>query len=190
MFSIISKGDNGNPFQDGADSKFTPFINVTALFFMAVVFFKVFKNTLIGDEREKALGTSMSRSQRQLLKDFIMRKEAEVLGDNNWQPETPDILEAGAVDCLYGLHALFQKLLSSEWESKKNWSLSTVSSAGWLQAIQCKHKQMMDPEETKIAQILFDAADLDESHTITFTEFAMLAVLLSATDSNDADAQV
>jgi hypothetical protein len=38
--------------------------------------------------------------------------------------------------------------------------------------------------------MLFDAADLDALHSITFTEFAMLAVLLSATDAHDADAQV
>ena len=77
-------------------------------------------------------------------------------------------------------------------ESKKNWAASTVSAAGWLDAIQSKraHICTLDPEEANIAQMLFDAADLDSSHTITFTEFAMLAVLLSATDAHDADAQV
>jgi hypothetical protein len=36
----------------------------------------------------------------------------------------------------------------------------------------------------------FDAADLDDKHKITFTEFATLAVLMSSTDEKDADAQV
>jgi hypothetical protein len=48
----------------------------------------------------------------------------------------------------------------------------------------------IDAEEAVIAQMLFEAADLDKMHSISFTEFAMLAVLLSATDARDADAQV
>ena len=191
--SIVSKGDTGNPFQDGFGfhlddrSKYLLFFTVFAgVSGFAIYFLIQFARSSGG--RENAI--AMSPSQRRLLKDFIMRKEAEVLGDGVAQLESHEILETGAADCLYGLHALFGKLLLSEHDSKQNWSVGTVSAAGWLQAMQCKHKQYLDAEETKIAQILFDAADLDASHTITFTEFAMLAVLLSATDAHDADAQV
>jgi hypothetical protein len=48
----------------------------------------------------------------------------------------------------------------------------------------------LNEEEARLAQLLFDAADLDDTHSISFTEFAMLAVLLLATDARDADAQV
>jgi hypothetical protein len=133
----------------------------------------------------------MSRSHRRLLKDFIMKKEEAVLAsaDYSGQYEKGEILETGAVDCLYGLHMLYQKLLSCEQESKDT-LIESVSAAGWLQALGRKDNRVMDAEETRIAQILFDAADLDSSHSISFTEFAMLAVLLSATDARDADAQV
>ncbi len=191
--SIVDKGDTGNPFQDGfgfhLDDRskyllfFTVFAGVSGFAIYSLIQFA--RNS---GGRENAI--AMSPSQRRVLKDFIMRKEAEALGDGIGQLESHEILETGAADCLYGLHALFEKLLSSERESKHDWSISTVSAAGWLQAMQCKHKQHLDTEETKIAKILFDAADLDGSHAITFTEFAMLAVLLSATDAHDADAQV
>jgi hypothetical protein len=186
--SFVWKGDSGNPFQDGAGGQHALFFTVVA---GAVCFliYSMIHVALRSGGRENAI--AMSRSQRQLLKDFIMRKEAEVLDPGIEQRETShEILETGAADCLYGLHTLFEKLLTSERESKSNWALSTVSAAGWLHAIQSKHKQILDPEEANIAQMLFDAADLDGSHTITFTEFAMLAVLLSATDAHDADAQV
>jgi hypothetical protein len=188
--SIVWKGDNGNPFQDGAGSEnnvlfFTVVAGVTCF-----VLYSMIHVAFRSGGREAAI--AMSRSQRQLLKDFIMRKEAEVLDPGIEQRESHEILETGAADCLYGLHTLFEKLLRSERESKKDWAVSTVSAAGWLDAIQSKraHVCTLDPEEAKIAQMLFDAADLDGSHTITFTEFAMLAVLLSATDAHDADAQV
>jgi hypothetical protein len=187
MRSIVSKGDNGNPFQDGTDLlDHRSFFIVVA----GVICFVIYSAIHVFRSGGRENDIAMNPSQRRLLKDFIMRKEAEVLGDGVAQLESHEILETGAADCLYGLHALFGKLLLSEHDSKQNWSVGTVSAAGWLQAMQCKHKQYLDAEETKIAQILFDAADLDASHTITFTEFAMLAVLLSATDAHDADAQV
>jgi hypothetical protein len=138
----------------------------------------------------------MSPSQRRAIKEFIMKKEAAELGEYSGQlSERDEILETGAVDCLYGVHALYQKLLSSEqdalYEKDTGFTIiEAVSAAGWLAAMQRKDGQTMDAEEARIARILFDAADLDSAHTITFTEFAMLAVLLSATDASDADAQV
>ena len=133
----------------------------------------------------------MSPTHRQLLKDFIMKKEEAVLTSEDYigKDQKDEILETGAVDCLYGLHSLYQKLLSIEQESKDAF-IENVTAAGWLKALQQKDSQVMDHEETRIAQMLFDAADLDALHSITFTEFAMLAVLLSATDAHDADAQV
>jgi hypothetical protein len=133
----------------------------------------------------------MSPTHRQLLKDFIMKKEEAVLTSEDYsgKDQKDEILETGAVDCLYGLYSLYHKLLSIEQESKDAF-VENVTAAGWLKALQQKDSQVMDHEETRIAQMLFDAADLDALHSITFTEFAMLAVLLSATDAHDADAQV
>ena len=156
--------------------------------FLAVLFCCCFVED-VDKKREKAV--PMSASHRRMLKDFIMRKEAAVLaaGECPSQHERDAILEMGAVDCLYGLHELYQKILSSEQESEISLN-DNLSAAGWLKAIQRSDNQAMDAEEKRIAQVLFDAADLDSAHSITFTEFAMLAVLLSATDASDADAQV
>ena len=50
----------------------------------------------------------MSPSHRRLLKEFIMKKEEAVLtsGDYSGKDQKDEILETGAVDCLYGLHTL------------------------------------------------------------------------------------
>jgi len=162
--------------------------------------------------RERAI--PMTNSQRQVLKAFIMKKEAEALGPNDAadRDAAREMLETGAVDCLYGLHTLYQKLLRHEAESAFGASKGsheerefdapkTVSNAGWLQAVaqrpidaakgaNCANDERLDSEEARIASMLFDAADLDDKHSISFTEFAMLAVLMSATDARDADAQV
>jgi hypothetical protein len=150
-------------------------------------------------ENEKRLQSiPMNPSQRQLLKAFIMKKEEEAL-ESSQSEGRHEILETGAVDCLFGLHTLFQKLLarqSAPGEEKEMGDgniTSTVSAAGWQQALlnQKHHTSVcLDEEEARIARMLFDAADLDSNHSISFTEFAMLAVLLSATDASDADAQV
>jgi hypothetical protein len=160
----------------------------------------------------------MTNSQRQALKEFIMKKEAEallpseVMTDSRTRRETKEVLETGAVDCLYGLHTLYQKLLVHEYNfmlgaskaapEERVWTVDTpvtVSNAGWLKAV-AEHQvdephgrasdAHLDAEEERIARMLFEAADLDDQHSISFTEFAMLAVLLSATDARDADAQV
>jgi hypothetical protein len=153
-------------------------------------------------ENEKRLQSiPMNPSQRQLLKAFIMKKEEEALERSQSESSEGrrEILETGAVDCLFGLHTLFQKLLarqSAPGEEKEMGDgniTSTVSAAGWQQALlnQKHHTSVcLDEEEARIARMLFDAADLDSNHSISFTEFAMLAVLLSATDASDADAQV
>jgi hypothetical protein len=153
-------------------------------------------------EREKAV--PMSRSQRQVLKAFIMNKEEEVLDHTVEGGARQEILETGAIDCLYGLHALYQKLLEHEVACAVSTTASdfdygdirTLSATGWKRAFMqpvasdVADSKRMDAEEATIARILFDAADLDANHSIPFNEFAMLAVLLSATDSRDADAQV
>lgn len=152
-------------------------------------------------ENERVEGkVPMSPSKRRLLKIFIMKKEREALISSD-ESGTEEILETGAVDCLYGLHTLYQKLLTGERELGSESmgdldSIETVSAAGWQHAVRNPCKQVIgdtskiDTEEAAIAQMLFEAADLDKMHSISFTEFAMLAVLLSATDARDADAQV
>ena len=163
----------------------------------------------------------MTNSQRQALKAFIMKKEAEALlpsefitdsSTDTYPTATKEVLEMGAVDCLYGLHTLYQKLLVHEYNfmlgaskaapEERVWTVDTpvtVSNAGWLKAVAERQVDeahgrasdaLLDAEEERIARMLFDAADLDDKHSISFTEFAMLAVLLSATDARDADAQV
>ncbi len=150
------------------------------------------------DNERREQSIPMNSSQRQLLKAFIMKKEEEALGSSQSE-ERREILETGAVDCLFGLHTLFEKLLarqSAPGEEKEMGDgniTSTVSAAGWQQALlnQKHHTSVcLDEEEARIARMLFDAADLDSNHSISFPEFAMLAVLLSATDASDADAQV
>lgn len=154
-----------------------------------------FKET---DNEKREHRIPMNPSQRQLLKAFIMKKEEQALGSSQSEGRQ-EILETGAVDCLFGLHTLFQKLLArqsapgEEKEMGDGNMTSTVSAAGWQQALlnQKHHTSVcLDEEEARIARMLFDAADLDSNHSISFPEFAMLAVLLSATDASDADAQV
>ena len=150
------------------------------------------------DNRKREQSIPMNPSQRQLLKAFIMKKEEEALGSSQSEGRR-EILETGAVDCLFGLHTLFEKLLARQHEPGEEKEMgdgnitSTVSAAGWQQALlnQKHHTSVcLDEEEARIARMLFDAADLDSNHSISFPEFAMLAVLLSATDASDADAQV
>ena len=166
--------------------------------FIASFLFAWFFHPLSDKEREEKV--PMSPSKRRLLKIFIMKKEREALSSSD-DSGTEEILETGAVDCLYGLHTLYQKLLAGERELGRSsmgdlGSVETVSAAGWQHAVRNPCKQVVgdeypiDAEEAVIAQMLFEAADLDKMHSISFTEFAMLAVLLSATDARDADAQV
>ena len=180
---MVFQNDSGNPFDDKTD------IPEGVIFAFTFVGFCALHVGLSGGDGRKDV--SMSTSHRRLLKDFIMKKEEAAMspGDYSGELEKSEILEVGACHCLYGLESLYQKLLSSE-RTTHNHLAKAVSAAGWLAAFTKTDGQAMDAEETRIARILFDAADLDSAHTITFTEFAMLAVLLSATDSSDADAQV
>jgi hypothetical protein len=209
-----SQDDSGNPF----DSEKADMDSLKICLLMCSPFFFIL---LVGvtspDEntrRERAI--PMTNSQRQALKEFIMKKEAEallpseVMTDSRTRRETKEVLETGAVDCFYGLHTLYQKLLVHEYnfmfgaskaahEERVVDTPDTVSNAGWLKAV-AEHQvdephgrasdAHLDAEEERIARMLFEAADLDDQHSISFTEFAMLAVLLSATDARDADAQV
>ena len=210
-----SQDDSGNPFDSEKDDMdWKNFLLVCSLcspFFLAIVFIVPDDENTI---RERAI--PMTNSQRQALKAFIMKKEAEallpseVMTDSSTATATKEVLETGAVDCLYGLHTLYQKLLVHEYnfmfgaskaahEERVVETPDTVSNAGWLKAVAERQVDEahgrasdahLDAEEERIARMLFDAADLDDKHSISFTEFAMLAVLLSATDARDADAQV
>ena len=207
-----SQDDSGNPF----DSEMTD-MDKWKMFLLAFFPFIYILIIIPPDEntrRERAI--PMTNSQRQALKAFIMKKEAEallpseVMTDSSTAAATKEVLETGAVDCLYGLHTLYQKLLVHEYnfmfgaskaahEERVVETPDTVSNAGWLKAVAERQVDEahgrasdahLDAEEERIARMLFDAADLDDKHSISFTEFAMLAVLLSATDARDADAQV
>ena len=207
-----SQDDSGNPF----DSEMTD-MDQWKMFLLAFFPFIYILIIIPPDEntrRERAI--PMTNSQRQALKAFIMKKEAEallpseVMTDSSTAAATKEVLETGAVDCLYGLHTLYQKLLVHEYnfmfgaskaahEERVVETPDTVSNAGWLKAVAERQVDEahgrasdahLDAEEERIARMLFDAADLDDKHSISFTEFAMLAVLLSATDARDADAQV
>jgi hypothetical protein len=183
------QNDSGNPFDSD-----NPFDGATVPkgVYIAAAFLGVCAMLIGSGDGHGKKDVPMSASHRRLLKDFIMKKEEAAMSpaDYSGQLEKSEILDAGACHCLYGLESLYQKLLSSERAIHSHLA-KTVSAAGWLAAFaKTDAWQAMDAEETRIARILFDAADLDSAHTITFTEFAMLAVLLSATDSSDADAQV
>lgn len=206
----LLQDDNFNPFSNfhDEDDDFIPlwFKGCMLLVFASPLLYLIFFAEI--DENkflEKEI--PMTSSQRQALKTFILAKEAQALSptDAANRDVANEVLETGAVDCLYGLYTLFQKILFHQTklndarEVHLGGTLDTVSNAGWLQAI--KQSQSLsdeakmqfanlNEEEARIAQLLFDAADLDDKHSISFTEFAMLAVLLSATDARDADAQV
>jgi hypothetical protein len=132
----------------------------------------------------------IKKPQREALKAFIMKKEAEVLSGSELHDY--DLLNEGATDCLHGLFTLYEKILkfegkSSEASSSARDSWGGVGAAGWRIALAPGN---LNGEERDIAQMLFNAADLDETHRVSCTEFVTLAVLLSATDAHDADAQV
>jgi hypothetical protein len=134
----------------------------------------------------------VKKRQREALKAFIMKKEAEVLKDSDVYDH--NLLDEGASDCLHGLFTLYEKILKFEGNSNAAASSSALDSwggvgaSGWRKAL--APGNLTDGEEHDIAQMLFDAADLDETHRMSCTEFVTLAVLLSATDAHDADAQV
>jgi hypothetical protein len=212
-----SQDDSGNPFDsENSTTTMWELFQCAAL----VAFFLLLSN-LPGKNASRERDIPMTNSQRQALKAFIMKKEAEALlpsefitdsSTDTYPTATKEVLEMGAVDCLYGLHTLYQKLLVHEYNfmlgaskaapEERVWTVDTpvtVSNAGWLKAVAERQVDeahgrasdaLLDAEEERIARMLFDAADLDDKHSISFTEFAMLAVLLSATDARDADAQV
>jgi hypothetical protein len=134
----------------------------------------------------------VKKRQREALKAFIMKKESEVLKDSDMYDH--NLLDEGASDCLHGLFTLYEKILKFEGNSNAAASSSArdswggISASGWRKAL--APGNLNDGEEYDIAQMLFNAADLDEKHRMSCTEFATLAVLLSATDAHDADAQV
>ena len=212
-----SQDDSGNPF-DSENSTTTMW---EWFQFVALVAFFLYLSNLPDENASRERDIPMTNSQRQALKAFIMKKEAEALlpsefitdsSTDTYPTATKEVLEMGAVDCLYGLHTLYQKLLVHEYNfmlgaskaapEERVWTVDTpvtVSNAGWLKAVAERQVDEahgrasdahLDAEEERIARMLFDAADLDDKHSISFTEFAMLAVLLSATDARDADAQV
>ena len=205
-----SQDDSGNPF----DSEKADMDSLKICLLICSPFFFILLVGVTDENTIREREIPMTNSQRQALKEFIMKKEAEallpseVMTDSRFK--TKEVLETGAVDCLYGLHTLYQKLLVHEYnfmfgaskaahEERVVDTPDTVSNAGWLKAVAERQVDEahgrasdahLDAEEERIARMLFDAADLDDKHSISFTEFAMLAVLLSATDARDADAQV
>jgi len=212
-----SQDDSGNPF----DSEKADMDSLKICLLICSPFFFILLVGVTDENTIREREIPMTNSQRQALKEFIMKKEAEALlpsefitdsSTDTYPTATKEVLETGAVDCLYGLHTLYQKLLVHEYNfmlgaskaapEERVWTVDTpvtVSNAGWLKAVAERQVDEahgrasdahLDAEEERIARMLFDAADLDDKHSISFTEFAMLAVLLSATDARDADAQV
>jgi hypothetical protein len=187
--------DSGNPFEfdlDDKDEKIVTFALYGAFFACVACAAAGVYNAIVSPG-------AIPKRQRESLKAFIMKKESEALtiAENESANETYRMLEDGAVDCLHGLFQLYNKILAFEplLESKQtttSYSTDVVSKAAWRNALQ--HQKIdgvvLEADEVEIAKILFDAADLDDKHRMPFTEFATLAVLMSATNEQDADAQV
>lgn len=192
---LRTQEDSGNPFEfdvDDKDEKFATFalygaILASVLCAAAAVYYAILSPGAI------------PKHQRESLKAFIIKKESQALtiAENESANETFQMLEDGAVDCLHGLFQLYNKILAFEpllesMRTNASHDIDVLSKAAWRNALQ--HQKIdgvvLEAEEVEIAQILFDAADLDDEHRMPFTEFATLAVLMSATDEKDADAQV
>ncbi len=151
----------------------------------------------------------VKKRQREALKAFIMKKEFEALTTSEKEDfsTADDLLNQGASDCLHGLLELFGKIEAFDTHLGNTTTHTSqdgvmqkdgISAAAWRLAIaNDSHNALpgsalrtrLNAEEVEIAQMLFNAADLDDQHRITCTEFATLAVLMSATDASDADAQ-
>lgn len=202
FFTIFSsrsnfwQNDGGNPFvpqlsfgrsQQGTD--LLGMYNMGLLVVTAGIF--VYVGYVVISNNIRADHGPIKKSQREALKAFIMKKEAEVLSGSELHDY--DLLNEGATDCLHGLFTLYEKILKFEGKSSEAASSSArdswggVGAAGWRIALAPGN---LNGEERDIAQMLFNAADLDETHRVSCTEFVTLAVLLSATDAHDADAQV
>ena len=158
----------------------------------------------------------IKKRQREALKAFIMKKECDAVKESEslTKSEKKDfyinnaLLDQGAQDCLYGLLELYGKIEAFETHLNHTSTYASqddktqvdgISAAAWRAAMSTVFdnaqpgstvRAQLNAEEVEIAQMLFNAADLDNQHRITCTEFATLAVLLSATDAGDADAQV
>ncbi len=158
----------------------------------------------------------IKKNQREALKAFIMKKEFDAMQESESLTKSEkedscvadDVLNEGAQDCLHGLLELYGKIEAfethlnhtSKHDSQDDkMQVDGISAAAWRAAMSNDSNNAqsgsmvrgrLNAEEVEISQMLFSAADLDDQHRITCTEFATLAVLLSATDASDADAQV
>ena len=191
QFKLRVQEDSDTPFAFEVDDKDEMYINFAL--YGVIIAFAACAAAAVYDAIVSP--GSIPKRQREGLKSFIMKKEAEALTiAENESIETFRMLEDGAVDCLHGLFQLYNKILAFEPASGSTHphSLDVVSKAAWQNALQ--HQKIdgvvLEAEEVEIAQLLFEAADLDDKHTMSFTEFATLAVLMSSTDEKDADAQV
>jgi hypothetical protein len=213
------QSDEGNPFVSGFDfsTKYSDedpsnFMNWSMLAFWLFLPITCVAVTLLEPD-----AGPIKKRQREALKSFIMKKEYDAAmkeSESLTKSENEDfyienaVLNEGAQDCLYGLLELYGKIeafethlnhTSTHTSHDDKTQVDGISAAAWRAAMsngsnnaqpESTVRGYLNAEEVEIAQMLFNAADLDDQHRITCTEFATLAVLLSATDTSDADAQV